>query len=32
MRYLLISSAVIILPVFHNDYFRPLRIQVQTKP
>lgn len=30
MRCLFISSAVIILLVFHNHYFRPLRIQVKT--
>jgi hypothetical protein len=29
-KFILTSSAVIILLVFHNYYFRPLRIQVKT--
>ena len=29
-KFLLTSSAIIILLVFHNVYFRPLRIQVKT--
>ena len=29
-KFILTSSAIIILLVFHNAYFRPLRIQVKT--